>query len=154
MQQVDNLNEYVERLVVELVGKALMGAVEDSLILGVLEDKGAVQEPAPHYINYVLTEYNDSPNTVNWGMTRNTYTIGPYPKPIAQYLVRYWIPTLNKATVGAYSYTSRVTMSLRPRKYSTLIEGPTVEEIRALVDDKLDDSIREHTMAYLYLQDM
>ena len=100
------------------------------------------------YINYALCKWER-----RLGHSTDTYSIGPYPHTIARYLVDYYLPTLHTGSKDSYTYTKRVTISLRPRRYSNVIAGPPVEDIEALILSKVEEDLSEHILTYLSLQD-
>jgi hypothetical protein len=107
-----------------------------------------------YYVNYVLVSWCNSSITGSYYENTITYSIGPYPLSIAQYIINYWLRTLSKHDIANFkgTYAERSTVSIKPRRGSTKIPGPTKKDLEALIPKCVIGAIPEHIAAYLDLQ--
>jgi hypothetical protein len=99
------------------------------------------------YLNYVLNEYN----RVTGKTDRTVYSIGPYPRSIATYLLLHWPHTITCSNLQGLVYISKCSISIKPRRGATQMVGLTIEDIEALMHKTVVERLPEHVTAYLDL---
>ena len=92
-----------------------------------------------YYVNY---ELHSTTRPFNMGTCKHvTNYLGPYPKPLADFICKYYTPSLNRNSDTHYYWVRKVRVSTRIRKDAVLGATLTKGDITALVLKVLEEPL-------------
>jgi hypothetical protein len=92
-----------------------------------------------YYVNY---ELHSAVRPFNMATCKHlTYYLGPYPKPLADFICKYYAPSLNRSSDTNHYWVRKVRVGTRIRKGAVLDATLTKGDITALVLKVLEEPL-------------
>lgn len=109
------------------------------LVNGVVGGSVSIPNTRLYYINY--RTYTSVRVSGRWSDTQEDTHIGPYPYLLAYYISQKVVTRGSHYNADYHRYTSKATLSLRPRRGSVKGTGPNKEVIEKQILEEITDQL-------------